>query len=345
MPLAGQKAGVKNFWVKNLGKYDDFTSVFLALETKMNSTNKSPQIRDSEFKGYSVLVVDPDEQRGMEYEANAELDQNLQRINVFVVPSMREARDFIKSRRPNVVIFPGELDGFDFVTLQLEFKNANPTTGMVPLVENPTLQQYRESRRIGGVIDFAAPTTLESFENLRDLILQACRSLATEQPGFEEGLNYSLGLQRALLISHPGLTAMKSESAVICREVTAWYDLSCDEVVTLILAEKLYLPDLTTDKYQTLLGSDPYGLLGVLTQTASWTQAGTKPTSTSGLIVTTSNCIAQWRQEQVPMQEIADRIKSRPQFMMHVSLRVMSQDKVLTLLSQLDGILAESAMG
>ena len=311
----------------------------------MTSIRTAPQISNSELKDFSVLIIDPNEDRSARYEAQTELDLDLQRVSVYFATSMHEGRDAVKTRKPNLAIYPSELDGHDLVSLQLEFRNACKTTGLVPLCENPTLQQYRESRRIGGVVDFAPTDTFETYTSLRDLIIQSCRAIAAENPGLEEGLNYVGVLQRALTLSHPEKATLKSDSSILCREMTSWFDLSTAEVTKLILAEKLYFPEIKLDEYKTLLDDDPFGLTEVLNQTASSQQPGTRPSTTIGLIITAANTIAQWKSEQASEVEIIDRVKARPPHLMQISLRIMTAEKISQVLSQLEIHSANQAVG
>lgn len=311
----------------------------------MKTTETMPQIRNADVKGFKVVVLDTDKQRCASYEAKTEIDENLQRIDVYFVSSMREARDLIKSKRPTVAIFHDQVDGIDFVGLQLEFQNANKSTLLVPLVENPTLQQYRDSRSIGGVLDFAAPSSFDKYQNIRDLIIQSCRTISSKLPSLEDGLDFAQNIQRALLISNPDMAITKIQSGVICREMTGWYDLSADQTIKLILAEKIYLPSIDPDNYKMLLGADPFGLLEPLSETASWLRKNSTPTSASGLIITASNCISSWLEQGCSNEEVISRLNERPQFLKHLSIRTMSESKMTMLLSELKQLVSESAVG
>ncbi len=291
----------------------------------MREPKNTIHILHSERAQTNVLVLDANSQRAVEYESLSELDPYLKRLNIFFTSTLAEARDLAKSKRPKIAIFPERLGELDFVSIQAELKNAHEKLKLIPLVGNPTLAQYRESKKIGGILDFAQPEALLTYQSIRDLIVFSVRELV-QNSSLEKDFKTLESLQTALLVHSPFSKNYKQTSAIILSQLLPHFDLTGDEIAQTILAEKLYLPTLNEEHYASVLINTEYTLLlDLLTQTATWNKEHSKPGSTMGLIITASNYLSMMLEQNQTIQAIHEKFQERPSFLHHLSVRVIDR--------------------
>lgn len=312
----------------------------------MAEQSQAIEILSSENRDVKVVVLDPNGHRGVQHEAQCDADEHLLRASIFFVSSIQTARDTIKSKRPQLVIFPSNVEGMDFVSLQSEFRNSHSKAKLVPLVENPSLAQYRESKRIGGVLDFGDPNVLSSFDAIRDFLVHCIRELSKAEKNLDGEFDEVLRLQKAMFLKDSGGIENKERSARICGLILEKFDLSSSQIARTLLAECLFKPDLEFAQYEAILaGREELGILDILKETASWEHSGTKPASVSGFSITASNILAQWIGQGMESSAILQKIKERPHFLHHVSIRAINENVVQSCISCVQDLLGAKKVG
>jgi hypothetical protein len=282
---------------------------------------------NSDSKGIRILVLDANVSRALDYETKTELDPHLQRIEIYTASNLNTARALVKSKRCEIAIFPDRIEDLDFVFIQAEFRNASPKIKLFPMATAPTLAQYRESRRIGGVVDFGDPSILENYEKFRDFLVHCAREYSKASMSLETELEEALQIQSLLYLNSNSSVEDKAFTARICGILCSQYDLNSYEVSRTILAECIYLPTLTFPQYEKILaGRESLDLLRTLQDSASWLQPNSEIKSVQGFCVTASNVLAYWINEGLSHDEITAKVKERPHFIKHIAIRSLNED-------------------
>lgn len=302
------------------------------------------EIKGSSSKGLKVLVLDNNESRLADIETRAALDPDLQRLNIYVASSISEATDHIRRYGISLTIYSDGVDQRDFVALQLELKKANPKIDLIALVSQPTLRQYRESKLAGNIVDFETPAILSKWEDLRDLILSYIENIAKKDFDQDIILTNAEQIQRAYSAIDTEVSNFKSDSKAITANLIRHFDLSTNECLKLFASERIYLPRLTAVDYKVILGGDQYSLFPILKDTASWEIANSKPNSVQGLIITAANFIAHRIYSGDTLESLLTTIDSRPDFLKHQAIRVLSHQVIIEALSTIDRTIHSSGV-
>ena len=283
-------------------------------------------LQNSVSKGLAVLIIDPNVERGQRTEALAEQDPHLSRMRVYVAPDLATGRDWARKYSCDLAIFPDGLDSRDFVNTQIELRHAQPSIGLVPILDTPSIAQLSESRKIGGIVDYGDVGLLDSYPNLRSKIEAFLRTLASPDQ-LSKMFTYADSHSRCLLSTRPDWSSIKTVSKEFINELVLQYDLSAQENAAILAAEQLYAPWLKPDAYITLLQPDPFKLAPILSETSSWEigQSATAPRSPAGFLITLANYSAAQLAAHPQTEVIAD-ILSRPQFLKHPAIRVVTRD-------------------
>lgn len=282
------------------------------------------ELQGTATKGLKILIADLDTNRLAQIETRAALEPALQRVDIYVTSSLAEATDLARRHNINVAIFTDGLANRDFVGLQLEMRRANPRMDLIPLVQQPSLQQYRASMLAGNVVDFEKPTLLSDWQATCDLILGYIDQHLEKRLESDSMLAFSEQLRRAICASHPSFMPMKERSGILATSMSRFYDLSTNECAMLFAAERIYFPHLKQETYQYILATDTYALLQPLRDTATWEAPETKPASVTGLIITAANYIAHRSCAGDSTDAIIQTFTSRPSFLKHQAIRVLT---------------------
>src|SRR5690348_14257867 len=127
------------------------------------STLRTIQIKNSAQKGIRILFLSEDKELAETIEAKSEIDPAFQRIDVYSTALASEARDIARRHAVDLAIFPDGVDGKDFVALQLELRHARPEIELIALIDIPSVSQLRESREIGGIVDFEKKSSIHDY--------------------------------------------------------------------------------------------------------------------------------------------------------------------------------------
>jgi hypothetical protein len=294
-------------------------------------------LRNSEAKGLKLLVLDPDAERSVRHEARTELDPRLQRVDVYFVNTLEAARDVARKHGCAAAIVPADIDGADFVTQQVELRHAQPGLDVIALVDVPTIAQLRSARRAGGLMDFAPAATLREYEALTALLLQYVRERSKASTD-HEALDFVESIHRTLLVDRADWKGTKDLSKSITNRLVLAYDLSHDETVSLMAAERLYFPELDSSQYSAILADDPFQLLPVLAACGSWGGHARRPSSTAGLVITAANHAADALAKDQAVETVIQGIRARPIHLLHPSLRQLSDATLTEALGQVQTI-------
>jgi hypothetical protein len=296
------------------------------------TTSTAPSIQSSELKGLRVLFLHPDTAVCEEFEARAE--QTLSRVEFFATSSLQAGRDLLKRNHFQLAIFQDGVDGKDFVFAQLEIKNVVPGINMIPLIDVPTIDQLSAQRRIGGIHSFGKKVDTSSFDYVTSLILNFARD-SSKTTSLQEQLEYGKTLQKFLFARTPTDQTYKTVSQRLMDNLILQYDWNPQECTKLITAETIYCPEVRSESYSELLGSDKYGLVSWLAQTASWKISDSKPSGSGGMLITLVNYLAATVNDGTGYEEAVARVFERPHFLFHPSIRTLNKASTTALLKDI----------
>ena len=289
------------------------------------------EILNTDIRANRILILHPDAKFAEEIEAHFEQNGEFSGIHVYTASTIEEGRGIARKYGIQLAIFPQFLGERDFVSIQQELRNAQPSVEMIPLLSSPSITQLRESRGIGGVVDFGDAEDLSTREGLRNIIFGYLREKNKGSQSSKRAFDFVEPIQRALLVEHQSWAKIKELSRSLINPIVAAYDFSPDEAISLLAAEMIYMPWLHREQYQELLGTDPFHLGAILTTASSWVIPSQKPTSAGGLVITLANYIAEKIGQGLPISEVFLPITQsalRPDFLKHPTIRTVSEPVV-----------------
>lgn len=292
-----------------------------------------PRIVTPEVRDMKVLYVDPSILNCDLIEAKAEQDPRLQRITVFTTSTVTEARDLAKTRGCDLAIYKDNIDGRDFVFIQMELRNAQPLIELVPIISVPTVQQLSSHRRVGGIFSFADANIFGGYEDFVSIVLSYVREQISNPKGIADAVEYAKTVQNFLLVGSEELRGIKPISSLITEALIINFDLDTRTAGLSLAAEMIYSPTIQATRYRDLLNSDKHNLSEILSKSASWEFKDSKPQSAAGFTITLANFLAKEIVAQVPSGEILFKISERPHFLFHAAIRTLDEQKLRNMIS------------
>jgi len=288
--------------------------------------NQAPSISlsSSETKGIKVLLVHLNPETADEYEARSEVDAELSRLSVYSTHTLTDARNLLRANACQLVVYCDGVDGLDFVSIQSELRHADPSALLVPIIQVPTVLQFRESKKLGGILDYWEQHRFQTYDDFKDIVRLFVRENAARSSNRSDLFEHVNALQKCLLTSQVKFSDTKNVSRLVVGMLTPHYDLSPDEAVQIIAAESLYMPWLETAEYSKILSKDKFGLAQLLSETRTWKHAGTPPGSIGGFLITAANYLAHQTQECLNADQIITEFDARPVFLKHPAIRTLS---------------------
>ncbi len=291
------------------------------------------KLPNSNTLGLRVLLLDPNEDRGLRNQAILEEDPDLNRALIFTTSDLSEAKVWLMKQKFQLAIFPQQLGSKDFVSIQLELHRASPDIQMIPLIGTPSIQQLRESRNIGSIVDYSEENTIGDPKAIKELIFSFIRKQSSSSAPIKAALDYAHPIRKALTLTDPTEFKLKLKSAEILKLLLAYYEVDTSEVPQILAAECLYIPDMKADQYQTLLNPDTYLLLPMLRSTGS--RQDTRPSSTvPGFLITVAHYLAEQIISNKSIAEIQSTIAKRPAFLKHAAIRTLTPEVITSLIAK-----------
>lgn len=315
--------------------------------TKLTTTTgrNSLNILNTDIQRTNVLIAHNDPRYLAHIEAQAEQDPTLQRIQVFTAESFDEMRRIARQHQCDLAIYPDPFGGHDFVTIQIELRNAQPNIQLLPAIGIPTIQQLREARKAGGVMDFISQKDLDCYATLTGLLMNYLREHANNQLSNAELFEHVSTLRECLLLEHAEWKKIKSQSQALTNAFIIHFDLSATESARTLAAEYLFHPWIQPAQYVELLKKDKFNLLEMLHSTASWQTIQNPPKSTPGFLITAANYCAHQLHQRETIDAIVQDFSKRPDFLKHPSIRTLSGERLTDILVNETGSLLEVKCG
>ncbi len=289
------------------------------------------QILNTEIRGSRILILHPNAIAAEEIEAHFEQNSEFSGVHIYTASTLEEGRVAARKYGIHLAIFPQYLGERDFVAIQQELRNAQPSIEMIPLLSTPTVAQLRESRGIGGVVDFGDVHELSSKDGLRNVIFGYLREKRKNSLSSKRAFEFADQIQRALLVEHIEWINIKELSRSLINPIVAVYDFSSEEVISILAAEMIYMPWIKREQYPGILGSDCFNIGEILAGTSSWLMQSERPTRAESLVIVLANYVAEKVAQRQPLSEIVQPILQgtfRPEFLKHPAIRSISETVV-----------------
>ncbi len=279
---------------------------------------------NSELSGLKVLIVGKDERVLLELETQSENDPSFARVELLSATSITKAREILKTKYINLVVYENYTENRDFVYLQKEFLHISKSVWLVPLIDDFSLDQIRELNRNGQIIDYSEAAVFKSYKDFSNLILGTLRSISSFQ-SLSKMIQYVRPIAKAIQICKP-VNYSKIISKEIISELLCYYDFSTFECQKIIASESLFSPWISIEQYRDVLKNDEFNLLANLEMSGSWnTEIHRSPNSSSGFIITFSNFISSCIEKKLSPEEVIKLMNGRPTYLKHPSILVCSE--------------------
>lgn len=279
-------------------------------------------LKNSELKGFSTLLLGSDINELQKLESLSEIDPSLSRFTLYTTNSINEARDYAKKYNIDLCVYE-EIEDQDFVSIQVEIRASNPNTYLVPLLEIPSIPQLRESKKIGGVIDFESPNIIYNISNLTNLIINTRDNIENERKNQDiQGLE---GFKTALEITDFNWAQKKVITAEIINSLLPAYDISSSQKRLIFNADQVFSEKITSQDYAKHLSNVSSSTKNLLIEAAPSFSRDSKspPSSLEVFIIRVANLTAELILNGMNEDQIIQEISKLPTNIRHVAFRTI----------------------